>query len=77
MITVSRSQNKTLGACKAEILKLQRKDFSNQFVRSTKELRRKKETSEDKETILLIQTIKDTEDAMANEGVHVIVENFV
>jgi hypothetical protein len=25
----------------------------------------------------LLQTIKDTEDAMANEGVHEIVENFV
>ena len=76
MITVSESKKKTLGACKSEILKLQRKDFSNKFVRITKDSRRWKETSKDGRTALL-QTIKDTEDAMANEGVHEIVENFV
>ena len=76
MIKVKTEKVKSLGACKTEILKLQKKEFSNLFVKCTKDSRRFKESSED-DRKKLIENIEKTIGAMAKEEVHPIVLNIV
>jgi len=49
LIEVKNEKNKSLGACKTEILKLQKKEFSHHFVTCTKDQRRVKGSSEEDE----------------------------
>ena len=76
MIEVKNEKNKSLGACKTEILKLQKKEFSHHFVTCTKDQRRAKGSSEEEEK-KLIENIEKTVGAMAKEEVHSIVLNIV
>ena len=76
MIKVKTEKVKSLGACKTEILKLQKKEFSHHFVTCTKDQRRAKGSSEEEEKKLK-ENIKETKAAMAKEEVHPIVVNIV